>query len=247
LELQANLALARLGAADEDTLESLCSFVTRPDCTYLAAALVQVAAPARSVAHIQALLGAGAAPAAIASIEASGDPFWVPSLIRLMSDQRVGHLAGEALSFITGVDLESADLAREAGRAVDDDADACADVWLAQESRLVRPSELAVARWWKQHAHQFTAGLRYLGGQVLGRVEQPPFDSEHVATLRSLVRTARSRQRSMAAHWLALSAPGKSSVNTLAFSVTPHVLPGWEPAQQDAPLTTIHARQSEGV
>jgi uncharacterized protein (TIGR02270 family) len=129
----------------------------------------------------------------IRSVAAAGDPSHVPWLIGLMSDLRFTRLAGEAFSWITGVDLAWLDLDRkppenvEAGPNDDPHDD---DVALDEDLGLPWPDPEKVARWWHENAHRFPAGSRYFVGA-------PP-SGPHCA---QVLLDGYQRQRIAAAYW----------------------------------------------
>lgn len=69
----------------------------------------------------------------------SGDPSYIPWLIKQMEVPKLAKIAGESFSFITGVDIAYEDLP-------------C-------------PDPLLIGRWWKQRQQDFLPGQRYLSGK----------------------------------------------------------------------------------
>jgi uncharacterized protein (TIGR02270 family) len=114
-----------------------------------------------------------------------GDPVVVPWLIEQLEDTVNTRVAGEALSMITGVDLELLDLAvdalEDAGESNPDDAE------------LPWPNPAAVHGWWKRHVSRFSPGQRHIAGR--------PVSAEGAL---SVLREGYQRQRAGAAIELAL-------------------------------------------
>jgi uncharacterized protein (TIGR02270 family) len=101
-----------------------------------------------------------------------GDPMYVPWLIAHMSDEGVARLAGEAFSFITGVDLARIDLERkppedfESGPNDDPDDP---NVEMDEDDGLPWPDPNLVQAWWKANMHRFQPGVRHFMGEALNR------------------------------------------------------------------------------
>jgi uncharacterized protein (TIGR02270 family) len=126
----------------------------------------------------------------------SGDPQYIPALIKQMAVPELARVAGEAFSLITGVDLAYQDLEGEwpegfeAGPTENPEDD---NVEMDADEDLPWPEPALVATWWEANQQHFTPGARYLCGQ--------PVSVEHCATV---LRTGFQRQRTAAATELAL-------------------------------------------
>jgi uncharacterized protein (TIGR02270 family) len=101
-----------------------------------------------------------------------GDPAYIPWLISLMSDDKVARLAGEAFSFITGVDLAELDLEREppdaiAGGPNDDPDDP--NVEMDDDEDLPWPDPTSAQSWWAQNQGRFQPGVRHICGSPVTR------------------------------------------------------------------------------
>jgi len=122
-----------------------------------------------------------------------GDPTSIQWLIRTMELPELARLAGEAFTMITGVDLSYADLNRDppVPAAGAEDIDQVLD--LDYESNLPWPSPEHVQAWWQKHHDRFSAGQRYLGGQII-----------ETGSLREVLKTGKQRLRVAAALELAL-------------------------------------------
>ena len=136
---------------------------------------------------------------AIVGAGALGDPADVPWLIQMMAVPEMARPAGEALTFITGVDIAYLDLEGEwpegfeAGptEAPEDD-----DVDLDPDEDLPWPAPERISAWWDQNRKTFKAGEP----SFLGK----PVTAGHLETV---LRTGLQRQRQAAAVMLAARHP----------------------------------------
>ena len=157
---------------------------------------------AQDPSHIRLLIqGAGMA----------GDPHYVPWLIRQMLDPKLARLAGEALSFITGLDLAYLDLDGKPPENVesgpsDDPYDD--NVALDDDDNLPWPDPAKIDAWWRLNAPRFQPGVRHFIGERLS-----------VQQCQKVLREGYQRQRIAAAEYLCLLQPG-----TLLF---PTSAPAW--------------------
>lgn len=144
----------------------------------------------------------------IRGIAIAGDPHYVPWLIAQMEDLKLARLAGEAFSFITGLDLAYLDLDRKPPEGVDfgpnDDPDDD-NVAMDEDDSLPWPDPLKIAGWWRANGMRFTSGTRYF----MGEVPTP-------ASCLEVLKTGFQRQRIAAAEYLSLFAPGTPLFNTAA-------------------------------
>lgn len=146
--------------------------------------------------------------AAIVGIASAGDPHYVPWLIAQMEDPRLTRLAGEAFSFITGLDLDHFDLERkpqenvEFGPNDDPNEDRLA---MDEDDGLPWPDPAKIGAWWKSNGARFTPGARHFMGEV-------PTPAKCVEVLKTGVQ----RQRIAAAQYLTLLIPGMPLFNTAA-------------------------------
>ena len=97
----------------------------------------------------------------------AGDTQVVPWLFKHMEDDLHARLAGEAFSFITGVDLASLDLERQPSETVqggpnDDPNDE--NVAFDEDESLPWPDLPKLSAWWSRNAGQFPAGTRLFAG-----------------------------------------------------------------------------------
>ncbi len=156
--------------------------------------------PARGRDFIKALAQLPARlPEAIAACGVSGDPLYVPWLIRHMPIPALARKAGEAFSMITGADLANDGLV---GKAPDDfETEPTEDpgdenVALDPDKNLEWPDPERVRSWWENRAASFRQGTRYLCGR--------PISDEHC---RYVLKEGYQRQRIAAAYELALLNP----------------------------------------
>jgi uncharacterized protein (TIGR02270 family) len=129
----------------------------------------------------------------------TGDPVYIPTLIRQMAVPELARVAGEAFSLITGVDLAYQDLEGEwpdgfeAGPSENPEDE---DVALDADEDLPWPDQALVQQWWDDNKARFRNGQRYLMGE--------PISAEQCSTV---LHSGFQRQRSAAALELALMQP----------------------------------------
>lgn len=132
----------------------------------------------------------------------AGDPRYVTWLFEQMAVPALARLAGEAFTFITGLDLGEVYLLydREApadftpGPTDNPDDD---NVALDEDEGLPWPDPAKLQAWWEVNHQRFQPGVRYFMGA-------PPT----VAHCRKVLREGYQRQRIAAAEYLCLLAPG---------------------------------------
>ena len=136
----------------------------------------------------------------------SGDPTYIPMLLKQMEAPEYARVAGESFSAITGVDLDLSKLSAEwpegyeAGPNDDAEDD---DVEMDMDEDLPWPDASLVAQWWDQNSSSLPVGARHLAGS--------PVSMESCA---QILKTGNQRQRQAAALEIALSSPEASYVNT---------------------------------
>jgi len=97
----------------------------------------------------------------------TGDPAYVPMLLKQMESPEYARVAGESFAVITGVDFVFSGLnavrphGHEAGPS--DDAEDT-DVAMDKDEDLPWPHAERVAQWWQQNSDAFSPGVRYLSG-----------------------------------------------------------------------------------
>ena len=137
----------------------------------------------------EAIIGAGI----------SGDPSYMPWLIKQMEVPELAKIAGESFSFISGVDIAYDDLEGELPNSfvtgpMENPEDE--EVAMDPDEDLPCPDPLLIDRWWKQQQHNFLPGIRYLLGKPI---------NEHQC--QTVLRTGKQRQRQAAALELSLMQP----------------------------------------
>jgi uncharacterized protein (TIGR02270 family) len=136
----------------------------------------------------------------IKAISALGDPHAINWLIDQMRVPKFSRQAGEAFTFITGIQLEENNLALDdlpnldAHLPNDDPRDE--DVSMDEDENLPFPDVAKLAATWQKYQHRFVSGQRYVLGKAIA--------AEHVAPI---VETGLQRQRKAAALELALLDP----------------------------------------
>ena len=129
-----------------------------------------------------------------------GDPYFVTWLIKQMEDPKLARLAGESLSFITGLDLAYLDLERDAPENAEekpDDEPENEDVQIDEDDNLPWPDPIKIQSWWESNQVNFVAGQRYFMGK-------PAEHNQFVQILNE----GYQRQRIAAAQYLCLLEPG---------------------------------------
>ncbi len=135
----------------------------------------------------------------------------VPWLIEQMKIPELARVAGEALTMITGLELDSAPFEGqwpegfEAGPTEDPEDE---NVEMDPDENLPWPDREKIAEWWRKNQDRFENGTRYLVGRPMT-----------VEWLNDVLRNGYQRQRAAAALELAIRQPG-----TPLFEVR---APGW--------------------
>lgn len=129
----------------------------------------------------------------------SGDPSYIPWLIKQMETPKLAKIAGESFSFITGVDIAYEDLDGElpkgfAAGPTENPEDE--NVAMDADEDLPCPDSLLIDRWWKQQQQNYSPGVRYLLGQPI---------TEHQC--QTVLRSGKQRQRQVAALELSMMQP----------------------------------------
>jgi uncharacterized protein (TIGR02270 family) len=197
--------------ASIDSLERLAVDPASGDETRLSALrlLLKVVSPARARTLLARLAKDGSkVRPLIHAVAVNGDPHYVPWLIGQMAQPEVSRLAGEAFSFITGVDIahHRLDLRTSPGLDLgpnDDSADS--NVAMDEDDNLPWPDTAKVDAWWRAQGVRFVAGTRYFLGDV-----------PTVEDCLQVLRTGFQRQRIAAAEYRTLLAPGTPLFNTAA-------------------------------
>ena len=144
----------------------------------------------------------------IRAVGASGDPHYVPWLIKQMDDLELTRLAGESFSLISGLDLAALDLERKPPEGLepgpnDDPNDA--DVAMDEDDSLPWPDPVKIAAWWQANGARFAAGTRHFLGE-------PPTPAHCM----SVLKIGYQRQRIAAAEYRCLLRPGTPLFGTAA-------------------------------
>ena len=144
----------------------------------------------------------------VRGIAIAGDPHYVPWLIAQMAEPKLARLAGEAFSFITGLDLPRLSLEATAPPHLgfgpnDDPADS--NVEMDEDDGLPWPDPVKIAAWWTAHGARFAARNRYFMG-----------DEPTPARCLDVLKTGFQRQRIAAAEYRTLLMPGAPLFNTAA-------------------------------
>ena len=144
----------------------------------------------------------------IHGIAIAGDPHYVTWLIAQMENLKLARLAGEAFSFITGLDLAYLDLERKPPENVEfgpnDDPDD-ANVVMDEDDSLPWPDPEKINAWWRANGDRFAPSTRYF----MGEAPSPA----HCLTV---LKTGFQRQRMAAAEYLSLVLAGTPLFNTAA-------------------------------
>jgi uncharacterized protein (TIGR02270 family) len=133
-----------------------------------------------------------------------GDPVAVPWLIERVNEPTLARRAGEAVTMITGVDIEDLHLDGEPPEGFESgptDNPEEEDVSVDADSDLPWADPEKISAWWKENAGSFKGGSRHLLGK--------PVSAE---TAREVLNTGRQRVRACAAVELVMLEPGKPLV-----------------------------------
>jgi len=146
----------------------------------------------------EAIIGAGI----------SGDPSYMPWLIKQMEVPGLAKIAGESFSFISGVDIAYDDLEGELPKSfvtgpTENPEDE--EVAMDTDEDLPCPDLLLIDRWWKEHQESFKPGVRYLLGKPVNELQ-----CQHI------LKTGKQRQRQAAALEFALIQPKQPLFETRA-------------------------------
>lgn len=135
----------------------------------------------------------------------TGEPAYIPMLIKQMNNPDYARVAGEAFSMITGVDLRQQSLdgeqpeGFEAGPNDDIKND---NVAMDQDEDLNWPNFQRVTNWWSQNKGVFQTGTRYLAGHPIS-----------LEACTQVLKTGNQRHRHAAALEIALSNPEAAYFN----------------------------------
>jgi len=138
----------------------------------------------------------------------AGDPQYVPWLIKQMEDLKLTRVAGEAFSFITGLDLAYLDLDRkppENFKSGPNDDPNDSDVSMDDDESLPWPDAGKISAWWSTNKARFQDGTRYFRGEPVSR-----------AHCVQVLKDGYQPQRIAAAQYLSLMKPGTPLFNTAA-------------------------------
>jgi uncharacterized protein (TIGR02270 family) len=138
----------------------------------------------------------------------AGDVQVIPWLLKHMEHDSHARLAGEAFSFISGVDPVALDMEHSAPGTVDggpNDDPADADVAMDEDEGLPWPDVEKISAWWQANGSRFRPGTRYFVGE-------PP----SVVHCISVLKHGFQRQRIAAAQYLCLLKPGTPLFNVAA-------------------------------
>ena len=138
----------------------------------------------------------------------TGDPYYIPWLIKQMEDMKFTRVAGESFSFITGLDLAYLDLERKPPEGVEfgpNDNPEDDNVAMDEDDSLPWPDPVKIQGWWDANRSRFTNGVRYFMGERVTR--------EHCIYV---LKEGYQRQRIAAAEYLCLLEPGTQLFPTSA-------------------------------
>jgi uncharacterized protein (TIGR02270 family) len=135
---------------------------------------------------VRALVKRSDAPRlAIRAAAAFGDPAVVPWLLTQACEPRLARVAGEAVSMITGADLDYLGFKQEPPEAGAEETE-------PEDEQLPWPDVPRLTEWWNEQAGRYVFGQRYLAGRLID-----------VNTVMKVLRDGYQRQRSAAALELA--------------------------------------------
>jgi uncharacterized protein (TIGR02270 family) len=138
----------------------------------------------------------------IRSVGLLGEPAYGLWLIEQMRDARVARLAGEAFTFMTGVDLSRPpfECPRPEGfQSTTQDDPAEDGVAIDEDEDLPWPDPVEVQHWWSQNGGRFAVGVRHFMGA--------PVTRGHCL---EVLKKGYQRQRILAAYHLCMLSPGQA-------------------------------------
>ena len=138
----------------------------------------------------------------------TGEPAYIPMLIKQMEKPDLARVSGGAFTLITGVDLYLESLAGEPPEGFDagpNDDPTDDNVEMDIDEDLPWPNATLVRNWWENNKGSFVMGTRYLAGQAVSP-----------AHCKLILGDGMQSQRYAAALELALSQPDAPWFNTLA-------------------------------
>lgn len=139
-----------------------------------------------------------------------GDPQAIPWLIAQMQIPTVTQIAGEAFSFITGIDLEVQKLILEdipdLENQLPDDGAQNQLLDVSEDQYLPFPNAAKIAAVWQKYQHRFKPGCRYIVGHLIDN------SVEFLECLKNSYANASMRQRQQMALELALQESGRPLV-----------------------------------
>ncbi|MDQ6683894.1 MAG: TIGR02270 family protein [Pseudomonadota bacterium] len=144
----------------------------------------------------------------IRGVASAGDPHYVQWLIAQASEPKLARLAGEAFSFLTGVDIAALELVRDSGPVRPDgpsDDPEDDDIAMDEDEGLPWPAAEKLDAWWHKNSSHFAPGRRYFAGG------EPTPDR-----CLSVLRTGVQRERFAAAEHRTLATPGTPLFNVVA-------------------------------
>jgi uncharacterized protein (TIGR02270 family) len=137
-----------------------------------------------------------------------GDPVQIPWLMEQMAIPELARVAGESVSFITGIDLAYDNLEQDKPQGFESgptDNPEDENVEMDPDEDLPWPNPQLIEKWWGQNKGRFSNGTRYLCGQPMT-----------IESLNQVLRAGKQRQRIAAAIELAMRQPGQPLFNTSA-------------------------------
>ncbi len=138
----------------------------------------------------------------------SGDPQYSPWLIKQMEEPKLARVAGEAFSYICGVDLAyqdlECDLPEEADAGPNENPEDD-NVDMDPDEDLPYPDRQRVEQWWLQNSHRFIPAQQYLYGQ-----------QSSIQQCQKILRVGTQRIRYLAAVRMVLEQPGQPLFETRA-------------------------------
>jgi uncharacterized protein (TIGR02270 family) len=200
LDVTMTAALTALMLGSRRAAEVLQRLAVQPDGPYAeiaAVALFRSLRPSESASMHREMFGAGGVSrAAILAAGASGVAELIPFLLDFLEIEESARLAAEAISAVTGVDLEKERFTgKRPEQAVagptEDPADEKVD--MDPDEGKPWPAPRLIKQWWQNHLSDFHTGTRYLAGTVVTP-----------ESLRTLLHSGRQSRRTAAAELLAL-------------------------------------------
>ncbi len=179
-------------------MEKLKSFLLHPEYADAALPLVIMQKDVQTTNEILRALFAEDVTKrlAIKGLAYLGNTRSIDAMIDMMAKPETARIAGEAFSWITGLDLSFGNFETDAPEGFDagpSESENDDNVDMDPDEDLPWPNQLRIKQWWQEHQQKFDLQKRYISGQEMT-----------ISTLQEVLKSGKQRQRSIAALNLAV-------------------------------------------